>query len=181
MSTGHKIENQSGLYFVTFTIVDWIDVFIKSEYMDIIIDSLKYCRKEKGLMVGAFVVMSNHVHLIVHAKNNNLSDVIRDLKRHTAKRIIQKLESNLNDRNKWILEKFKFAAINSSSNYQVWMHRNRPIALETIKFIKQKLIYIHLNPVRAGLVEKSEHWLYSSERNYMTDMEVVMEIDLIDL
>jgi len=73
MSTGHKIENQSGLYFVTFTIVDWIDVFIKSEYMDIIIDSLKYCRKEKGLMVGAFVVMSNHVHLIVHAKNNNLS------------------------------------------------------------------------------------------------------------
>lgn len=181
MSTGHKIYDQSGLYFLTFTIVDWIDVFIKSKYMDIIIDSLKYCRQEKGLMIGAYVIMTNHVHLIVKARNNNLSDVIRDLKRHTAKKIISELKNVSNERNDWILSKFAFSASRSFNNYQVWMHRNRPIELESLRFIKQKLTYIHMNPVNAGLVRNTEHWVYSSERNYMGLRDVVMNIDPIDM
>ncbi|MDX1629593.1 MAG: transposase [Fulvivirga sp.] len=87
---GYKIRNEEGMYFVTFTVVGWIDVFTRKVYKDVIIDSLKYCQREKGLILHAFVIMSNHLHLIISAKEGAvLSDIIRDFKKYTAKAIIK--------------------------------------------------------------------------------------------
>jgi len=94
MSEGYKIRNQSAIHFITFASVEWIDVFTRHIYADIVVDSLRYCQKEKGLVIYAWCIMSNHVHLIVRAENNKLSEVLRDLKKYTAKQIIAAIESN---------------------------------------------------------------------------------------
>jgi putative transposase len=65
--TGYKIKNQYAVYFLTFTICGWVDVFIRKETKKIIIDSLKYCMKNKGLVLYAYVIMTNHIHIIAKA------------------------------------------------------------------------------------------------------------------
>ena len=82
----YKIQNQESEYFVTLTIVDWVDVFIRKRYKDIVIESLDYCQRQKGLTVFAYVIMSSHLHLIVKAdKGLRFSDILRDFKKYTAK------------------------------------------------------------------------------------------------
>ena len=75
---GYKIRNQAAIHFITFAVVSWIDVFTRKDYRDILLDSIRFCQREKGLVVYSWCIMSNHVHLIVSARNNNLSDVLRD-------------------------------------------------------------------------------------------------------
>jgi REP element-mobilizing transposase RayT len=82
MGRKYKIRDQEGLYFVTFTVVYWLDLFIRDDYKQIVVDSLNYCRDKKGLQVYAWVIMTSHVHLILRS-NENLSDTIRDMKSHT--------------------------------------------------------------------------------------------------
>ncbi len=65
----YKIWEQQGLNYLTLTTMGWIDIFSRRRYRDIIIDSLQYCRENKGLHVVGWVIMSNHLHLIVLRKN----------------------------------------------------------------------------------------------------------------
>lgn len=92
MSKVYTISDQNKPYFITTTVVDWIDVFTRQNYRDIIIDSLKYNIENKGLIVYAYVIMSNHLHIIIQAKNSNLSDILRDFKKHTAKAILNAIQ-----------------------------------------------------------------------------------------
>ena len=95
---GHKITNQNHIHFITPTIVGWLDVFTRKVYKDIIIDSLKFCIKNKGLSVHAYVIMSNHLHLVVSAREGfQLSNILRDFKRHTSKAIIAEILTNSNE------------------------------------------------------------------------------------
>lgn len=91
---GYKIRNKKEIHFVTFTVVEWVDVFTRKEYRDIIIESLKFCQKEKELLLHGWCIMSNHVHLIASAKNENLSDILRDFKKFTSKKIIAAIEKS---------------------------------------------------------------------------------------
>jgi len=128
---GHKITNQNGLHFITPTIVGWIDIFTRKVYKDIIVDSLKYCIENKGLSVHAYVIMSNHLHLIISAKEGfELSNIIRDFKRRTAKEIIKYIVQNPKEsRQAWILNMMKYYAKYNKNNttYQVWKRDNYPI------------------------------------------------------
>ena len=79
MGRKYAIRDKGAVYFVTFTVVNWIDVFIRNDYKEIIIDSLKYCQTNKGLNVHAYCIMTSHVHLILSVQDGFvLSDVIRD-------------------------------------------------------------------------------------------------------
>jgi REP element-mobilizing transposase RayT len=83
VGTSYQIRNQEGIYFLTFQVVGWADIFSRKCYRDIIINSLDYSRKNKGLKVYAYVIMTNHVHLVVRSKDGNLSDIVRDVKKLT--------------------------------------------------------------------------------------------------
>ena len=85
---GYKIRNKKEVHFVTFAVVQWVDAFTRKEYRDIVVESLRFCQKEKGLLLHGWCIMSNHLHLIVSAKNENLSDILRDFKKFTSKLII---------------------------------------------------------------------------------------------
>jgi REP element-mobilizing transposase RayT len=164
MSTGYQIDDQYGMYFITCTIVDWVDVFTRRLYRDIIIDSLQFCIGQKGLKVYGYVIMSNHLHLIVASATGKLSDTIRDFKKFTANKIIEAVTSGPESRREWLLHRFKWNASQHTRNeaYQVWTHENHAINITSKSFFDQKLDYIHQNPVRNGLVMREEEYVYSS-------------------
>ena len=157
---GYKIIDQGGMYYVSFAVVAWVDVFTKKEYRDIIIESLQHCQQEKGLEIYGWCIMSNHAHLIISTKENNVSDVLGDFKKFTSKKITKTIEDHPGEsRKEWMLKIFKEAGENNSRNvsYQFWQQDNQPKIIYTPNFGRQKLEYIHNNPVDAGIVEKAEN------------------------
>lgn len=172
MVSGYRILDQRCLNFLTLTVVDWVDVFIRKEYKEIIVESLKFCRSKKGLRIYGYVIMSNHLHLVVQACGEpTLSDIMRDFKKFTAKAILADLETNVfESRRVWMLEKFREKGERYKSNkiYQFWQKGNHPKLLFTPSVINQKLRYIHENPVSQGWVKNPEEYWYSSARYYVT-------------
>ena len=168
-TTSYKICDQNGLYYLTFSTVEWIDVFTRKRYKDIVVESLKYCQKEKGLELFSWVLMSNHIHLIARAKENyKLSDILRDFKKHTSKQVIKSIEEEAESRKDWLLAEMLKAGTKNKKNskYQLWRNDNHPIELYSNEVINQKSDYIHNNPVLEGIVAKAEDYLYSSAKNY---------------
>ena len=171
MSSGYRIGDQQALHYVTFTIVEWIDVFTRRVYRDIVLDSFRYCQTNKGLQVHAWVIMSNHVHAILSTPEGKLSDVIRDLKGHTSKAIVAAVESENESRREWMIARFVANAVVTharNTNYQVWTHDNHPLQMQS-HTIKQRADYIHQNPVRAGWVDEPRDYIYSSARDYQDE------------
>jgi REP element-mobilizing transposase RayT len=168
MSTGYQIVEQDAPHFVTFQIVKWIDIFTRKVYRDIVIDSLRFCQQRKGLNVFAFVIMSNHVHLLIRSERGRLSDTIREIKSYTAKKMLEAMNTVAESRREWMLDLFEFSAKQHKRDetYQVWTHENHAEIAYGNQFVDSKVTYIHENPVRAGMVEKAEDYLYSSARNY---------------
>ena len=180
MSTGYQISEQDELHFVTFQIVKWIDVFTRKVYCDIVIDSLRFCQQNKGLEIYAFVIMSNHLHLLMRSEIGKLSDTIKEFKSFTAKKILEAVNTEAESRKEWMLNLFEFSAKQHKRNekYQVWTHENHAEIVYGNQFMDSKISYIHENPVRAGIVEKLEDYLYSSARNY-AGLDGVLEIMII--
>jgi REP element-mobilizing transposase RayT len=166
---GYKIRDQSKPHYVTFTVVDWIDVFTRKRYKDIVLESFAYCQNKKGMVIMGYVIMSNHIHAIIQSKNEDLSGLLRDFKKHTAKQIITSIKNEPESRREWMIKLFTKAASQHSRNtiYQFWKYGNHPEEIYSEKFLWTKLDYIHLNPVRAGLVNKASEYLYSSASNYV--------------
>jgi len=180
---GYKIRNQTEVHFITCTVVQWVDVFTRSAYADIVIDSLNFCITQKGLLVHAWVIMPNHLHIIVSAKDGiELSNIIRDFKKFTAGMILKAIETNPKEsRKSWLLWLFKGAGAQNSrnENYQFWQQDNHPIELGNHERKQQRLHYLHQNPVRAGLVVEPWHYRYSSACDYMDNRKGLVEIDFI--
>ena len=126
--------------------------------------------------------MSSHAHMILGSHGNNLSDIMRDMKRHTS---VQLKEAIIKDpqesRREWMLSMMQKAGKENSHNleFQLWQQDNHPIQLTTPAIAHQKLDYMHYNPVVSGIVEKPEDYLYSSARNYM-GMKGLIEVILLD-
>jgi len=183
--SGYIIRDQFATHFVTFTTVGWVDLFSRKACADILIDSFRYCMNHKGLVIHAYVVMSNHVHMIAtaHETSSGLSAILRDMKKHTAKKLIAGvLKSGKESRKEWLEMVFKYYAKYNKNNgaYQVWQQKNHPKICLHPKFTKQKINYIHQNPVEAGIVDSAEDYLHSSARNYAGRDDCLMEVEIID-
>jgi len=128
--------------------------------------------------------MSNHLHLICYTKESILlSDFVRDFKKFTSKSFILSIQTNTSEsRQEWMLRLFAYYAKYNKNNttYQFWQHYCQPIELQSPEWINQKLAYIHLNPVRNGLINKAEDYLYSSAGTYI-GYKGLIEIELLGL
>ncbi len=180
MTTGYQLNNQEGLYYLTLQVVKWIDIFTRNVYKDIIVDSLQFCQKNKDLTVFAYVIMSNHIHLLAQSQSGKISDTIRDFKSFTAKAILKEIEEGEESRKEWMLKQFEFSAKRNrrNSDLQFWTHENHAEEIYSDKFVEQKLEYIHMNPVKAGIVVNPEDYLYSSARNY-AGLDSMMDVNII--
>jgi putative transposase len=177
---GYKIRDQEGLYFMTFTVVGWIDLFSRQVYRDILIKNMIYCRKNKELIIGAFVIMTNHMHVIWKSRRGKMSDTLRDFKSYCTKELIAAINSENESRENWLLHLFHFYAnkTNQNKEFKIWTSDNHPEEITTAEFLMTKLKYIHENPVRAGWVSEPEDYLYRSAANY-AGRKGVMEIDYL--
>jgi putative transposase len=165
MSEAYKIKDPQGIYFITATVVNWNPVFIRPEYKQVVVESLKYCQENKGLRIHSWCIMANHVHMIVSATGKPLSDILRDFKRHTATSILRLMDTNQNDKRRhYYLQEFREAGMNNCHNrsFQFWIQDNHPIELYSNNVIEQKIDYIHENPVKAGIVCAAKDYKFSS-------------------
>ena len=180
MSTKYKTGDDLLPHFITFSVVEWIDALTRNEHKDIFIESLKHCTKEKGMQLNAWILMTNHVHLIMSAKKDFIiSNILRDLKKYTSKQIFHAIEENPKEsRREWMIYMFERAGKRNSNNkdFQFWQQNNHPIELSTPAMLKQKLDYLHENPVRAGIVYEPQDYVYSSAIDYYTTRKGLIEI-----
>jgi putative transposase len=175
------IDDQQAAYFLTMTVVHWIDIFTRKEYKHIIVESLNYCTEKKGLVVFAWVLMSNHLHLMARIEEpQTMSGFLRDFKKYTSKAIIDTIQTREESRRDWLLDKFGFEAYRTrrAEQFKVWQDGNHPVLLESNRFIEQKLNYIHENPVRQEIVGNPEDYLYSSAVDY-SGLKGLVKVELI--
>lgn len=170
MSRNYKFHNPEGLYFVSFAVVEWLDVFTRNAYKDILLESLSFCQANKGMEIAAWCIMTNHVHLVFRCTGPERPEqVLGDFKRFTSNQIVRAIKENPKEsRREFLLERFKKAAASSSNvrHNQFWRHDNKPIELWSNTVIQEKINYIHRNPIEAGLVYNAVDYVYSSARDY---------------
>jgi putative transposase len=173
MGHAYRVYDQQGIYFITFTVHQWVDVFTRRLYSDILLENLRYCQLHKGLKIYAWVIMSNHCHLIVSTEGFKLSDVIRDFKKHTAKKIYEAIQNNeLESRRNWLLWLLK-----KDDHIWFWEEGYHGEEIRTKSFFDSKVEYIHQNPVRAGIVEKEEEYLLSSCGDFYGTRKGLLELE----
>ena len=179
MSRKYKFKNPTAAYFVSFATVYWIDVFTRQVYYSILEESITYCREEKGMEVFAYCFMPSHVHMIFRSDFEDPSGLLRDFKGFTSRKIIKTIQTNVQESRKdCILRMMERAGFKNSNvnKRQFWQQHNKPIEVWSNKVLKQKIDYIHNNPVEQGFVTDPVDWKYSSARNYSGD-ETVLKID----
>ena len=165
MSENRK-TNPECLYFVTLTIIGWINLLDREVYKQLLIKNLQYCQEKEGLEIYAYVIMSNHLHLIARRKDSkDLNELLGRFKSYTAKKMLQEIKENPQEsRKEWLLYHFNYYANknNQYSEYHLWDYTNHPIELYSNDVINQKVDYIHDNPLRAGIVNDASAYIYSS-------------------
>ena len=176
----HTIKTNNP-YFLTMTVAHWADVFSRDNHKKVVIESLKYCQEHKGLVIFAYVIMTNHIHMLVNTEEPFLlKDTIRDFKKFTSKKIVEQIESEPESRRTWLLSLFAGSAAKSPKHkdFKFWQEGNHAIEIYSQKFAWIKTNYIHQNPVKAGFVKETEHWVYSSASNYACK-ESLLEVEVL--
>lgn len=182
MSEKYKIYDKNKAYYVTLTVIGWLDVFTRNNHKLKIVESLKYCQENKGLTIFAWVLMPSHMHMVVRAdKELTLSEILRDFKKYTAKKIINQIKEEPESRREFLLREFKKAEkkLKRIKKYKFWQDGSHPKEIYTTHFLNEKVNYIHMNPVEEMLVSRPEDYLYSSARNY-ADLDYLLYVELID-
>ncbi len=162
-------------YFLTCSTVNWLPVFSNPIIANIIIDSLSFLHKENRMLLHAYVIMENHIHII--ASSSDLLNEIRKFKSFTARKSIDWYKQH--DK-QWILKQLRFhkAIHKTDQDFQFWQEGYHPQLVSNEKILLNKLEYIHNNPVQRGYVDKPEDWRYSSYRNYIK-REAVLPIQIL--
>ncbi len=181
MSEKYKIRDPGSMYFVTMTVVGWVDLFTRPELAHVIIDSLRYCQKEKGLVIHAWCIMPSHLHMIISSMND-LSAIMRDFKKFTSKELVKTIKEIPESRKGWVLDLFSEVAdgLNRTRYYKVWQDGNHPIELMNPVMTRQTMDYIHNNPVAAEIVDEPAGYLFSSARDYYTKKKGYFQLVLIE-
>ena len=166
----YKITEPGRPHFLTNTILNWIPVFTRPDAVQIILDSFCYLQENRGVKLYGYVILENHLHWI--ARSEDLNADVAKFKSYTANRLVNYLKEAGQYK---ILEQFNFymKAHKSDRDHQVWEEGSHAQLMQNEQMLRQKLDYIHHNPVKRGYVDKAEHWRYSSARNYCGDKGLI--------
>ncbi len=161
--TRYRIYETEYPYFITSTISSWIPVFTRQQTADIIFDSWRHLQQERELKLFAYVILENHLHMIVSAPE--LPTIMQSFKSYTARRIIDLLKACSCET---LLRQLRATKLNhkKESEYQVWQEGGKPKQIQNDSMMWQKIEYTHNNPVDRGFVDDPTHWRWSSARNY---------------
>ena len=151
-------------HFLTCTVLEWLPVFTRPATVRIVLDSWQYLREQEGMRLHGYVVLENHLHFVAGAQQ--LDSCVSRFKSFTARRIIDYLQAQ---RVEQYLKRLSFAkrAHKTDREHQFWQEGSHAEMILHEAMMREKLDYIHNNPVKRGYVDKPEHWRYSSARNYL--------------
>lgn len=160
-------------HFLTCTVMEWLPVFTRPETAHILLDCWRYQRQNQGLKLYGYVILENHIHFIAQA--GQLNRCLSSFKSFTARKIIDHLDAKRADR---LLTRLRFTkrAHKDDREYQFWQEGSHAELMFNEAIMREKLDYIHANPVKRGYVDRPEHWRYSSARNYAGEAGLI-EID----
>ncbi len=160
----YKFYEPEYAYFLTCSVVGWTPLFSRPEIADIVLESWRFLQRERGLELYAYVIMEDHLHMV--ARSAELSKDIKDFKSYTARQIVEALRKR---RAGWALQRLQQlkAQYKKESRFQVWQEGTHPEQIQGMAMMRQKVEYLHNNPLRRGYVDRPEHWRYSSARDYL--------------
>ena len=151
-------------HFLTCTVVEWLPVFTRPDAVQILLDSWMYQREHDGLKLFGYVILENHLHFVAQAPR--LDKCLSSFKSYTAARLIKLLAAHRVER---LLTRLRLAKLahKHDREYQFWQEGSHAEMVFSEAVMREKLDYIHRNPVKRGYVDLPEHWRYSSARSYM--------------
>jgi REP element-mobilizing transposase RayT len=160
----YKIFENRYPHFLTSTVVNWLPIFGNPSIAQIVLDSLQFLQQHERLTVYAYIILENHLHLIASA--DNLSKEIANFRSYTARQIIDFYKAQ---NVQHILKQLNYYKLRHKTDrdYQLWQEGTHPEQIQGKAMMRQKIEYIHYNPVKRGYVDEPTHWRYSSARNYV--------------
>jgi REP element-mobilizing transposase RayT len=171
--TRYRFVGNDAPYFMTMTVVNWLPVFTRPETVEILFGSWRFLQQRQQLRIHGYVILENHLHLI--ARSETLDRDVQRFKSFTARRIIDLLQEANATTLLRMLRLFK-GEHKPQSTFQLWQEGSHPQRIEHENVMRQKLDYMHGNPVKRGYVARPEHWLWSSARDYLGEAGPV-EVD----
>lgn len=170
MQSGDEF-NEKDACFITFQTVDWIDIFVRPVYKQVIVHTLNHFIESKGMIVYAWCLMTQHLHLLAQAKPGiNIADLQAEYRKFTTKKILEAIDTEPPARRDWMLNRFETSGklLGLIKEYEVWQQCNEPIHfdLARIEVLLDQFDFIHQNPVRDKVVDMAGEYLYSSARDY---------------
>ena len=168
--------NQGPVFYITTVVQGRLPIFVRPAYVIPLFDSLIYYRSSYNFKLLGYVCMPDHLHLLIWPQQAaDLDAILRDFKGFTAKRIVRQAEA---EKNSAFLAQFASAGEEPKrGDHKVWQASFWEQDVYSARYLRDRLVYLHRNPVRAGLVEKPEDYPYSSYRTYLTGEEWLIEVD----
>jgi putative transposase len=173
----YRIHADASVYYITYSVVDWLPVFISGAAYSIVADSLNFCHERKGLRINAYVIMPTHIHAIVFDHDYNasrLESTLTDFRKFTGRSLSDYCAQHLPA---CFTDVLRLAA-GVDRERRFWQTSRHPVAVETEAFWRQKLDYLHENPCRKGLVLRASDWRFSSAAYFASDGESKSEVKL---
>jgi REP element-mobilizing transposase RayT len=161
--TRYRIFETEYPHFLTNTVVAWLPIFVHASFVEIIFDSWRFLQRERGVRIFGYVILENHLHWIASAEG--LAEQIGRFKSFTARRIFDGLEKR---GFATLLEELRFFKLRHKidQTFQLWQEGSHPQQIQNEEMMRQKLEYMHNNPLRRGYIDDPLHWRYSSARSY---------------
>lgn len=162
--TRYRIRSPRHPYFPTCTVIDWITLFNDPQLVRIVLDSWSFLQDQNRLGLYGYVILENHLHFIADSQSDLAQDVA-SFKSFTARRITEVLSEK---GRKYLLDQLHWGKMPHKHDrmHQVWQEGSHPQQIADEAMLRQKLEYMHYNPVRRGYVDDPRHWRYSSARDY---------------
>ncbi|MCJ7507141.1 MAG: transposase [candidate division Zixibacteria bacterium] len=172
----YNLPNQ--VHFITTNVFQRIPIFSNVDYCKIVIQKINFYRKRYDFKLIGYVIMPDHIHLLIQPpEKQNVSSIIRDLKRSIAMEIINHLKG---ENKAGPLKSLKLPNIKSKNHtFSLWQRRFIDFNIFSEKKLYEKLEYIHNNPVRDKLVSSPSDWIFSSYRNYFEEDDSIIAVDRI--
>jgi len=173
----YRIGPDAAVYYVTYSVVQWLPVFITEATFSIVTKSLTFCHEQKHLRINAYVIMPTHLHMIVFDANFDNERLIRaltDFRKFTGRQLSDYCGHHFP---KCFAETLRDQATEDRER-RFWQPSRHPEAVQTEPFWQQKLDYLHDNPRRKGLVRSPQDWRWSSAGWYLSDGKEQTEVPL---
>ncbi len=173
----YRITSDAAVYYVTYSVVEWLPVFVSEAACKIVTESLNFCHAKKGLRINAFVIMPTHLHAIVfndEFRSDPLAAALTDFRKFTGRNLSDYCQQSMPSCFAQTLRDQSTA----DRERRFWQPSRHPVALLTEKFWQQKLGYLHENPVRKGLVRQARDWRFSSAAWYDSDARFAVDVQL---